>query len=338
MQDLIQTFLNGYGGYASYLWYEVTHPSFHNYFYWLVLVSAFFFGLEIIKPWRKNQPMFRKDFWLDFFYMFFNFFLFSLVIYNAASDVIVDLFNDGIRGITGFDLQQSNPLRTFPLWAVLLIGFLVRDFVQWWVHRLLHRVEWLWHFHKVHHSVEEMGFAAHLRYHWMETVVYRSIEYIPLALLGIGLYDFFVIHIFTLAIGHYNHSNFHISGRVTGGIVGFLVGLAMIAGIADIRLFEDTDWTIKSLGLLASVGFGWFILGPFMKKIFNSPEMHIWHHVHDLPEGRKYGINFGISLAIWDYIFSTAAIPHNGRDIKLGFPGDEKFPHTFIEQFFYGVK
>jgi sterol desaturase/sphingolipid hydroxylase (fatty acid hydroxylase superfamily) len=338
MQDLIQTFLNGYGGYASYLWYEVTHPSFHNYFYWLVLVSAFFFGLEIIKPWRKNQPMFRKDFWLDFFYMFFNFFLFSLVIYNAASDVIVDLFNDGIRGITGFDLQQSNPLRTFPLWAVLLIGFLVRDFVQWWVHRLLHRVEWLWQFHKVHHSVEEMGFAAHLRYHWMETVVYRSIEYIPLALLGIGLYDFFVIHIFTLAIGHYNHSNFHISGRVTGGIVGFLVGLAMIAGIAEIRLFEDTDWTIKSLGLLASVGFGWFILGPFMKKIFNSPEMHIWHHVHDLPEGRKYGINFGISLAIWDYIFSTAAIPHDGRDIKLGFPGDEKFPHTFIEQFFYGVK
>ncbi|MFZ1559372.1 MAG: sterol desaturase family protein, partial [Saprospiraceae bacterium] len=244
----------------------------------------------------------------------------------------------GIRGMTGFDLQKSNPLHTFPLWAVLLIGFLVRDFVQWWVHRLLHRVEWLWQFHKVHHSVEEMGFAAHLRYHWMETVVYRSIEYIPLALLGIGLYDFFVIHIFTLAIGHYNHSNFHISGRVTGGILGFLVGLAMIAGIAEIRLFEDTDWTIKSLGLLAFVGFGWFILGPFMKKIFNSPEMHIWHHVHDLPEGRKYGINFGISLAIWDYIFSTAAIPHDGRDIKLGFPGDEKFPHTFIEQFFYGVK
>ncbi len=338
MLDIIQTFLNGYGGYASYLWYEITHPSFHNYFYWLIFVSAFFFGLEFIKPWREKQPVFRKDFWLDFFYMFFNFFLFSLVIYNAASDVIVDLFNDGIRSITGFDLKQSNPLRTFPLWSILLIGFLVRDFVQWWVHRLLHRVEWLWEFHKVHHSVDEMGFAAHLRYHWMETVVYRSIEYIPLALLGIGLYDFFVIHIFTLAIGHYNHSNFHISGRVTGGILGFLVGLAMIAGIADIRLFEDTDWTIKTLGILASTGTGWFIMGPFMKKIFNSPEMHIWHHVQDLPEDRKYGINFGISLAIWDYIFGTAAIPYDGRDIKLGFPGDEEFPNTFIQQFFYGVK
>lgn len=338
MPDIIQTFLNGYGGYASYLWYEITHPSFHNYFYWLILVSAFFFGLEIIKPWREKQPMFRKDFWLDFFYMFFNFFLFSLVIYNAASDVFVDIFNDGIRSITGFDLQKSNPLRTFPLWTVLLIGFLVRDFVQWWVHRLLHRVEWLWQFHKVHHSVEEMGFAAHLRYHWMENLVYRSIEYIPLALLGIGLYDFFIIHIFTLAIGHYNHSNFHVSGRVTGGILGLLVGLAIILGIADINLLEGTNWIEKSMAFIGSVLLGTFVLGPFMKKIFNSPEMHIWHHAYELPANRKYGINFGISLAIWDYIFGTAAIPHDGRDIKLGFPGDENFPETFIGQIFYGVK
>ena len=48
----------------------------------------------------------------------------------------------------------------------------------------------------MHHSVEEMGFAAHLRYHWMENIVYRTLEYIPLALLGIGLYDFFIIHIY----------------------------------------------------------------------------------------------------------------------------------------------
>ena len=27
---------------------------------------------------------------------------------------------------------------------------------------------------------------AHLRYHWMENLVYRSIEYLPLALIGIG--------------------------------------------------------------------------------------------------------------------------------------------------------
>jgi sterol desaturase/sphingolipid hydroxylase (fatty acid hydroxylase superfamily) len=338
MNDILQTFVNGYSGYASYLWNEITHPSIHNYFYWLILVSLFFFGLEIANPWRKNQPVVRKDFWLDFFYMFFNFFLFSLVVYNAASDVIVNLFNDGIRLFSGFDLQASNPLRQFPLWAVLIIGFFVRDFVQWWIHRLLHRVEWLWNFHKVHHSVEQMGFAAHLRYHWMETIVYRSIEYIPLALLGIGLYDFFIIHIFTLAVGHYNHSNIHISGRYTGAIFALFVGVVSVLGMADIHVFEQSTISEKVLFLFAMLLVGWFVLGPFMKKIFNSPEMHIWHHAYELPKDRRYGINFGLTLAIWDYIFGTAAIPHDGRDIRLGFPGVEEFPHTFQGQFVYGIK
>ena len=338
MNELLKTFLNGYGGYASYVWHEITHPSFHNYFYWLIIVSAFFFGLEIIKPWRENQPLFRKDFWLDFFYMFFNFFLFSLVIYNAASDVVVNIFNSAIKSVFNFDLQASNPLQTWPLWAVLLIGFLVRDFVQWWVHRLLHRVEWLWQFHKVHHSVEEMGFAAHLRYHWMETIVYRSIEYIPLALLGIGLYDFFIIHIFTLSIGHYNHSNITVSGKVSGGVLGFLVGMMMVFGVADITFLEDASWLVKIAVWAGTTLIGAFVLGPFMKKLFNSPEMHIWHHAYELPENRKYGINFGISLAIWDYIFGTAEIPHDGRDIRLGFPGDENFPHDFKNQALYGIK
>jgi sterol desaturase/sphingolipid hydroxylase (fatty acid hydroxylase superfamily) len=29
--------------------------------------------------------------------------------------------------------------------------------------------------------------------------------------------------------------------------------------------------------------------------------MHIWHHSKKIPN--KYGVNFGISLSLWDYIF-----------------------------------
>ena len=138
MQHYIDIFLNAYSGYAGYLWYEITHPSFKNYFYWLIAVSLFFFVLEVIMPWRKKQAIFRKDFWLDVFYMFFNFFLFSLIIDNAASDLVVNLFNDGLLAMTGLNLQANNPLNSLPIWAILLIGFVVRDFVQWWIHRLLH--------------------------------------------------------------------------------------------------------------------------------------------------------------------------------------------------------
>ncbi|MEM6699847.1 MAG: sterol desaturase family protein [Bacteroidota bacterium] len=332
----LDTFLNGYKNYGSYLWYEITHPNWHNYFYWLIGVSLFFFLLEWIAPWRKEQAKFRKDFWLDFFYMFFNFFLFSLLIYNAASDVVVQFFNNGIRALTGFDLQASNPLRSAPLWTVLLVGFLVRDFVQWWIHRLLHRVPALWEFHKVHHSVEQMGFAAHLRYHWMENVVYRTIEYLPLALLGIGLYDFFIIHIFTLAVGHFNHSNISVSGTWKGAIFGTFIGLIVATGGFEVNLLNEPSILLQIGVVLGSGLFGAFLLGGIMKYIFNSPEMHIWHHAYELPEGEKYGINFGLTLAIWDYLWGTAHIPHSGKDIRLGFEGIEEFPEGFVEQNLHG--
>ena len=336
MPNYFKVFLEGYG-YADYLWYEITHPGLKNYFYWLILVSLFFFALEILKPWRKDQPKFRKDFWLDVFYMFFNFFLFSLIIYNAASDVVVNFFNWHVDNIFGINLKELNPMYSWPMWSVLIVGFIVRDFVQWWTHRLLHRVDFLWKFHKVHHSVEQMGFAAHLRYHWMETIVYRTIEYIPLALLGIGLYDFFIIHIFTLVIGHYNHSNITVDGKVTGGIMGAFMGVLIGFGFFDIAIIPEGILIYSLLIILSCTVLGALLLGPVMKYIFNSPEMHIWHHAYNLPEDRRYGVNFGLSLAIWDYLFGTAHIPHNGRDIRLGFPGIESFPDKFTTQVTYGI-
>ena len=286
MKDYLDLFISGYEGYASYLWKEISNPNWHNYFYWLLGVSLFFLVLEWVKPWRKDQAKFREDFWLDFFYMFFNFFLFSLIIYNAASDVLVNLFKDllglvGIRNLVAIHVEQ------WPVWAQLLTLFLVRDFIQWWIHRLLHHVDFLWEFHKVHHSVQQMGFAAHLRFHWMETVVYRTIEYIPLAMIGFGIDDFFIVHIFTLAVGHFNHSNLRMD------------------------------------------------LGP-LKYIFNNPQMHIWHHAEHLPPEHPKGVNFGLTLSLWDYLWGTNYIPHNGRDIKLGFPNVEKFPKTFWKQVTHG--
>jgi sterol desaturase/sphingolipid hydroxylase (fatty acid hydroxylase superfamily) len=63
--------------------------------------------------------------------------------------------------------------------------------------------------------------------------------------------------------------------------------------------------------------------------------MHIWHHAKKLPEERSSGVNFAITLSIWDYIFKTNYIPYSGRDIELGFEGDEYFPKNFIKQELY---
>lgn len=223
--------------------------------------------------------------------MFFNFFLLNLIILIFLSNASAELFNDflGFAGLKISDFQTLD-LDALPFGLGLLIFFLVTDFVQWNTHRLLHYSPFLWNFHKLHHSVKEMGFAAHLRYHWIEPVVYKSILYIPLAILGgFNVESVAIVHFSALTIGHLNHAN-----------LGWDYG--------------------------------------FLKYVFNNPKMHIWHHAKVLPENAQYGVNFGISLSVWDYLFKTNHIPHNGRDIELGFDGDEKFPSNFIAQELYPIK
>lgn len=293
MEKYWELFINSFIGYFYYLKDEIllsyTHkPWYENYFYALLLISLFFWLLEIIIPWRKKQPIIRKDFWLDAFYMFFNFFILSLIGFAAISNLFVELFNDflalfGVKNLIAIEITA------LPNWAKLTFAFILKDFVHWNVHRLLHKNPRLWEFHKVHHSVKQMGFAAHLRFHWMERVVYNSIQYIPLAMLGFGIEEYFAAHIIALIIGHFNHAN-------------------------------------------VNINIGW------LGYIFNNPRMHIWHHARQLPKQYPNGVNFGLSLSIWDYLFKTAYIPSDGRDIELGFDEDEKFPKEFLAQEFHGFK
>jgi sterol desaturase/sphingolipid hydroxylase (fatty acid hydroxylase superfamily) len=78
-------------------------------------------------------------------------------------------------------------------------------------------------------------------------------------------------------------------------------------------------------------------LGPF-KYLFNNPQMHTWHHAKAYPSQYRYGINFGISLSLWDYLFRTVHFPNSGEHIELGYPGDEEMPHTFLGQAVFGLK
>lgn len=278
-------FVQSYKDFGSYMWNEITFqvsPWYVNYFYWLIALSLVVWALEIMFPWRKNQAVFRKDFWLDTFYMFFNFYIFKLVIFMAFSNLTSQFFLN-ILGGEFKDFAIIN-MSGQALWIQLLVFFIVTDFIQWFTHVLLHKYEFLWRFHKVHHSVEEMGFAAHLRYHWMENIFYTPMKYIVVMLFfGFEPASAFIVYYLSIAIGHLNHANIKLT------------------------------------------------YGP-LKYIFNNPVMHLWHHSYALPEDRQKGVNFGISLSIWDYIFGTSYIPEDSGTIKLGFPGMEKFPKDFVHQ------
>ena len=285
MEKYLQAFIDSFIGNLNWTWDSIIFqvPWYTNYFWGLIVISMVAWALEIVFPWRKDQSIIRKDFWLDGFYMFFNFFIFSIAIsgfYKLLEVFFIDF------GITAKSLSIID-ISTFPSLLQLLVFFVLLDFVQWATHILLHKYPLLWRFHKVHHSVKEMGFAAHLRYHWMENIFYKPLKVFAVMLLGgFEPEQAYIVHFIAITIGHINHSNVKIT------------------------------W------------------GPF-KYIFNNPVMHLYHHSLVLPEG-KYGVNFGISLSLWDYIFKTNYIPEDSGNVELGFPGDDTFPTDFIRQEVYG--
>ena len=287
MNEYIEIFMQSFLGTADWTWNSITFqvPWYTNYFWGLVVISLAVWGLEIAFPWRKSQGLIRKDFWLDGFYMFFNFFVFAIVISGVYSLLKKALSESGIS-MESLTLMNLSGLKM--VWQ-LLIFFVILDFVQWFTHVLLHRYPLLWQFHKVHHSVAEMGFAAHLRYHWMENIFYKPLKTLGVMLLGgFEPEQAYIVHFTAITIGHLNHANIKLT------------------------------------------------YGP-LKYLFNNPVMHLWHHAYHLPEGHTHGINYGISLSLWDYIFRTASIPNpEDGEIKLGFPGIEEFPQSFGKQFLHG--
>jgi len=287
MNRYLDAFINAFNGTINWTLKSILFdvPWEQNYFWGLIIISLFVWLLEIVFPWRKNQSIFRKDFWLDGFYMFFNFFIFTIII-SGVYKILGVLFND--IGITAKTFAVVD-LSTWPMWIQLVVFFIVLDFVQWFTHILLHKLPFLWQFHKVHHSVKEMGFAAHLRYHWMENILYKPLKTFGVMLLGgFEPEQAYIVHFIAITIGHFNHSNIKIT------------------------------W------------------GP-LKYIINNPVMHLYHHSYTIPEG-KYGVNFGISLSLWDYLFKTNYIPEDSGNLKLGFPGDEKLPKHFLGQFLHGFR
>ena len=276
-------------GTANWVWNLILFnvPWNTNYFYGLLLVSIAVWVLELSFPWRKVQAAIRKDFWLDGFYMFFNFFIFSIVISGVYAIIEMLCANNGLT-INSISLLSVNSL---PNWAFMLVFFILNDFVQWFTHVILHKFPVLWRFHKVHHSVQEMGFAAHLRYHWMENIFYKPLKtFAVMILVGAEPEHAFFLHFFTIIIGHLNHANIRIT------------------------------W------------------GP-LKYVFNNSVMHLYHHAKVLPNDRDKGVNFAISLSVWDYIFKTNYIPQDKEgDYDLGFEGIENYPKGFFGQLVSGFR
>lgn len=216
-----------------------------NYAYWLVGISLAVTALERLFPLRPRQPRLRPQLAADLFYLAFNGHFFA-VWFGGLTAATALTTRDALGGVLPF-AESGGGLAQLP-WFVQLLGFLiVSDFLQWCIHNLLHRVPFLWQFHKVHHSIHTMDWLGNFRFHWVEVLVYRSLTFVPLALLGGSPSALFAVAVFGTFWGHLNHANVNVD----------LGPLGRVFNSPKMHLWHhdasDEGGRIKNLGIVLSV-------------------------------------------------------------------------------------
>ncbi len=178
-----------------------------SYLYWLIGISVAFVLLEQLWPWRKGQRTLRPGWLRDLGFLALNGHLFSLLTAALAGAAALA----ATRGLQVLGVrQEGSPVPGWPLVVQVVVLLVVADFLQWCIHNLLHRVPVLWAFHKVHHSVTTMDWIGNWRFHWMEIIVYRSLQWLPLAWLDAAPAAVFAVAVITTIWGDFNHANLNV--------------------------------------------------------------------------------------------------------------------------------
>jgi sterol desaturase/sphingolipid hydroxylase (fatty acid hydroxylase superfamily) len=75
---------------------------------------------------------------------------------------------------------------SWPIWVQAIAALFVSEIGYYWAHRLSHEIPFLWRFHAIHHSAEEVDFLVNTRAHPVDLVFSRFCALIPIYALGLG--------------------------------------------------------------------------------------------------------------------------------------------------------
>lgn len=145
---------------------------------WLVILTAMFVPLERLFAVHP-QRIFRKQVALDLAYYFLN----SLGTIAALAFPMAILAAILHRLIPGSVLTLTADL---PFGARLIAALVVGEIGFYWGHRWSHEIPFLWRFHAVHHSAEEVDFLSNTRAHPIDMAFTRLCGFVPLYVVGLA--------------------------------------------------------------------------------------------------------------------------------------------------------
>lgn len=113
-----------------------------------------------------------------------------------------------------------DPVRALPFWSQVLLVLFLADVLVYWGHRLSHRVEFLWRFHRVHHTSERLDWLAAHREHPVDGLYTHVCVNLPAILLGFPIAAIFGVAVFRGMWAIFIHSNVQIPLGPLGMVLG----------------------------------------------------------------------------------------------------------------------
>jgi len=139
-----------------------------------VLAGATFLILERIFPYNKGQRAFREEFWSDL--------IGYGLLQSLAMGYVISALIYYIDNHTG--VSRLRIVSDWPIWAQVVLFVVWHDFNTYWIHRTQHASKYLWRTHEAHHSSKDVDWASGIKSHSAEILIYQTVEYLPIVLLG----------------------------------------------------------------------------------------------------------------------------------------------------------
>ncbi len=143
----------------------------------IALLVAIFVPLEMLRPAHPGQRRFRRHWVNDVVYLLGNGF-----IVRAGYVLLFALLLPGFSGL--FPKTLTTFIAAQSLWIQIPAAIIIADIGFYAAHRLFHAVPFLWRFHAIHHSIEELDWLAAHRVHPLDQVITSGFSMLPLLALG----------------------------------------------------------------------------------------------------------------------------------------------------------
>ena len=142
-----------------------------------LLIALIFIPLELAFPLRAEQKLLRRHWRNDIVNLLGNGLLIQLGLLATVTAMLW-----AVGSIVPVGVAQS--VRAQPVWLQAAEAILVADIGFYLAHRAFHAVPFLWKFHALHHSIEEMDWLAAYRIHPVDQILTKSLSYLPVFALG----------------------------------------------------------------------------------------------------------------------------------------------------------